>query len=85
MDFDTGENPRVGEYPLADKTYARLLDELCARSVSQVKPDLKENILAFYSKGQPQLRDKRDVKRWQKIQTELATLKAVPSASVSKR
>lgn len=85
MDFDTGEKPRLGEYKLSDETYARLLDELCKRGPSQVRPELKQNILAYYSKGEPKLPDKCAKKRWHKTQTELAILKATPSASVSKR
>ncbi len=85
LDFDTGEKPHLGEYSLSDKAYARLLDELCRRGVRQIRPDLKQNILGFYSKGEPNLRSKSDIKRWHKTQTDLALLRAVPSASVGKR
>jgi len=84
-DFDTGGKPHLGEYSLSDTTYARLLDDLCQRGVSQIRPDLKQNILAYFSKGEPTLRSHCDKERWHKTQTELAILRAVPSASIGKR
>ena len=85
LDFDTGGKPSQGEYRLSDETYAHLLDELTRRGASQVRPDLKADIIAFYAKGQPKLRNRCEKKRWQKTETELAILKAIPSASVGIR
>jgi zinc dependent phospholipase C len=48
-DLDTGEPSRAGEYALADKTYARLLEKLQERHFTNVDAALRENILTFYS------------------------------------
>ncbi len=79
MDFDTGREGAAGEYSLADKTYARLLDDLDKRHFDQVTPDLRQNILDFYSKGTPLVakkNHKKDEQAWQKIQDQLKRLKA---------
>src|SRR5579864_435819 len=49
MDFDTGQATHEGEYVLTDKAYAHLLDQLAQHNFEQVTPDLRDNILAFYS------------------------------------
>ncbi len=48
LDCDTGEPSRLGEYPLADETYARLLHEHARRGFSGVRDDLREQVLAYY-------------------------------------
>lgn len=47
--LDTGELTQAGEYALADKTYARLLEKLQKRHFTNVDFSLRENILTFYS------------------------------------
>ena len=51
--LDTGQPTRLGEYPLADKTYAKLLDESSDRGFRTVPPALREDILAFYAAPHP--------------------------------
>ncbi len=75
LDFDTGRPTRAGEYALADKTYARLLDDLVNGNPDQAPPDLRENILAFYSDPTAPVATKRDKKEWQKTQDALNKLK----------
>jgi Zinc dependent phospholipase C len=89
-DFDTGLDTAVGEYSLADQTYARLLDDLDKRHFDQLTPDLRQNILDFYSTGTPIISKKnakQDTKAWQKTQDELTRLKATtaqpPSTKVT--
>ncbi len=48
-DLDTGQPSQAGEYALADKTYARLLEKLQERHFTNVDAGLRENILTFYS------------------------------------
>ena len=45
--FDTGKPTKLGDYKLADQTYADLLEKL-SKSKSGVSPDLRNNILVFY-------------------------------------
>jgi hypothetical protein len=47
-DFDTGQPTSPGEYRLADRTYARLLDRLSRDAFRSVPPALRDNLLAFY-------------------------------------
>ncbi len=79
MDFDTGRPTAAGEYTLADKTYAHLLDDLSKKHFDQLAPDLRQNILDFYASGKPLIsakRDKKSMSAWQKTQDELNQLKA---------
>jgi hypothetical protein len=52
-DFDTGRPSAQGEYPLADKTYAELLDKLKDRKFARVPAALRANIKSYYSRGTP--------------------------------
>src|SRR6202142_668245 len=47
--FDTGTVTRPGDYPLADKTYAALLDRLDKDKFAQVTPELRKDILDYFS------------------------------------
>jgi len=74
LDLDTGKEAKAGEYTLADKTYARLVDDLCRKSPDPVATELQANIVAFFSgaKAPSSLDDAID---WEKLQDELAKLK----------
>ncbi len=76
MDFDTGRPTRAGEYSLADKTYAHLLDDLAKRNFDQASPELRQNILAFYGDPNAQIATKKNAKAWRTTQEELDKLKA---------
>ncbi len=53
-DFDTGKLTQAGEYALGDATYAYLLDKLSSDNFQNLTPDLRQNILAYYSNpGRP--------------------------------
>ncbi|MDQ6701286.1 MAG: zinc dependent phospholipase C family protein [Acidobacteriota bacterium] len=52
-DFDTGKLAKAGEYTLADKAYAKLLEKLSAQKFRKVTPDLRANIIAFYDGEKP--------------------------------
>src|SRR5262249_40354763 len=49
LDADTGAATKPGEYGLADKAYSRLVRQLARGDFACTTPDLRENILAFYS------------------------------------
>ena len=82
-DFDTGKPTRAGEYKLADETYAELLDRLAQNRFRAATPELRENILAFYSDLSAPNAAKKDLGRWQKMLRELDELKAaqIPAAA----
>lgn len=80
-DFDTGHDTRAGEYKLSDNAYAHLLDQLAARNFEQITPELRANILAFYSDPNAPLATKKNKAAWQKTEDELNKLRALPGAS----
>ena len=49
IDFDTGNPTRLGEYPLADKTYAELVEKLQKKNFKNVTPQLQKDIVKFYA------------------------------------
>jgi len=87
-DFDTGRPTHPGEYVLTDKTYAHLLDQLVQHNFDQLTPELRDNILAFYSDPNAPIATKRNDVAWQKTQNQLQQLRAAspaqsPSAQIS--
>lgn len=77
-DFDTGRMTHAGEYALTDNTYAHLLDDLAKDNFIQASPELRENILAFYSDEKAPLATKRNPAAWEKTESELQRLKDAP-------
>jgi zinc dependent phospholipase C len=75
-DFDTGSDTKAGEYILTDRTYARLLDDLSKKDLSQIPPELRSNILEFYTDLNAPIATKRDKDDWKKTLEELDKLKA---------
>jgi len=76
LDFDTGRPTRAGEYPLADKTYAHLLDDLAKHNFDQASPELRKNILSFYADPNAPISTKKNAKAWRTTEEELDKLKA---------
>jgi hypothetical protein len=77
-DFDTGHDTRAGEYALTDKTYGHLLDQLAAHNFEKITPELRNNLLAFYSDPAAPIHTKKNAKAWEKTQAELEKLRALP-------
>ncbi|HSS97768.1 MAG TPA: zinc dependent phospholipase C family protein [Terriglobales bacterium] len=75
-DYDTGKPTKPGEYPLSDKTYARLVDELSTKAEAGPDHDLRANLLSFYSDSQAPLVTRKNAKAWKKLQQQLEKLKA---------
>ena len=48
VDLDTGNRIKRGDYPLADKTYAELLQQLTSRRDRTIPEGVKQNIVNFY-------------------------------------
>ncbi|MFD0766983.1 zinc dependent phospholipase C family protein [Mucilaginibacter lutimaris] len=64
IDFDTGNPTRWGEYKLADKAFDKLLEQLQQQQYKNVTPQLKKNILDFYSTADSTLLSRKDLKKW---------------------
>jgi len=81
-DCDTGRPASAGEYGLADKTYAHLLDDLSNRPASPLSPELRDNILRYYSNLNAPIETKKDRKAWRKLLEELARLGRQPDSAI---
>ena len=57
-DLDSGNPTKEGEYSLTDETYAKLLGQLAKSKFDQTTPELRDNILQFYSGLPASIRDK---------------------------
>ena len=80
-DFDTGRETHGGEYRLTDETYARLLDQLAGHNFDQITPELRANILAFYSDPNASIATKKKPEAWQKTENEVEKLRALPDSA----
>ena len=49
IDLDTGQETRMGEYKLADKTYYNLLMKLQRGKFENIDMGLKKNVIAYFS------------------------------------
>jgi hypothetical protein len=82
-DCDTGRDTSAGEYSLADKTYARLIDTVAASTATPMPPDLRRNLLDFYSDLNAPIATKKDKKAWEKLLQDLDRLKQQPAVRKS--
>jgi Zinc dependent phospholipase C len=76
-DLDSGQATKAAEYSLTDDTYAKLLAQLSDRKFGLTSPELRDNILQFYSDLSVQIETKKDGVRWQAVLTELDQLKSL--------
>ena len=79
-DFDSGQATKAAEYSLTDDTYAKLLGQLSERKFDLTSPELRDNILQFYSDLSVPIETKKDGVRWEAVLTELDQLKVVAPA-----
>jgi hypothetical protein len=66
--FDTGKPAKHGDYSLADKTYAELLDTLKDRKFANVPDGLRVSITNFYSGGTPSKKVQQRLAEWAESQ-----------------
>ncbi len=76
-DLDSGLTTKAAEYSLADDTYAKLLGQLSSHRFDGTTPELRANILDFYSDLSVPIETKKDQVRWQGVLTALDQLKSV--------
>jgi hypothetical protein len=80
-DLDSGEPTKAAEYSLTDEAYARLLAQLSERKFDLTSPELRANILQFYSDPSAAIETKKDSVRWQSVLMSLGQLKALAPAA----
>ncbi len=76
-DFDSGLPTKAAEYSLTDEAYAKLLSQLSERKFDRTSPELRDNILQFYSDLSLPIETKKDNGDWQNVLTELDQLRLV--------
>jgi hypothetical protein len=74
--LDDGAATEAGEYSIADEAYASLLAALSASDFNRTSPQLRSNILGFYSDLSLPIETRKDVKQWQAVLSNLGKLKA---------
>jgi hypothetical protein len=74
-DCDTGRKTASAEYSLADVTYSRLLEDQNKKNFAEMTPELRSNILEFYSNLNAPYHDKNKRKSWEKAMQALDRLK----------
>jgi hypothetical protein len=76
-DLDSGQPTKAAEYSLTDNTYAKLLGQLSSRKFDGTTPELRANILDFYSDLSASFNTKKDQNDWNKVLAELDQLKSM--------
>src|ERR1035437_3461648 len=82
-DLDSGNPTKEGEYSLTDTTYAKLLGQLAKSKFDHTTPELRDNVLQFYSDAPASIQTKDDKARSTAVLAWLDQLRAVtpvPSA-----
>ncbi len=74
-DLDSGGPTKAAEYSLTDDTYAKLLSQLAGRKFDLITPELRANILDFYSDLSAPIATKKAPGRWRSLLSELKQLK----------
>ena len=72
---------------LADDTYATLLDQLAKNNFATLTPELRENILEFYSNLNAPIATKKKKDKWQATLKNLDQLKTaqIPATQTATR
>ena len=76
LNFDTGQLSGPGQYRLNDETHAQLLDDLAKRGFHGVSPELRANILQYFSEPSARYAIAKKRKKWAQVQAELKELKS---------
>jgi len=75
--FDVGEATPAGKYRMNDDAHAQLLDKLAAQNFADVSPELRTELLQFFSDPNAPNATKRKPKEWSKVEAELQQLKQI--------
>jgi Zinc dependent phospholipase C len=81
VDLDSGQTTKATECSLTDEAYAKLLAQVAGRKFDLTTPELRDNILDFYSDLTAPIETKKNVGEWQKVLSELDQLKSTNLAT----
>jgi hypothetical protein len=73
--LDTGGVTGPGQYPLADKTYAELLDRLSKKRFASASPELRQVLLSYYGDLNAPFSTKKHKKQWAAVVKQVQELK----------
>jgi hypothetical protein len=79
-DLDTGNRTTAAEYSLTDDVYAKLLAQLSARKFDLTTPELRANVLDFYSDVSLPIETKKNARDWRNVLGEIEDLKSTTLA-----
>ena len=83
-DLDSGQSTKAAEYSFTDDAYEKLLAQLSDRKFDLTSPELRDNILQFYSDPSAAIETKNDPVRWRNVLISLDQLRSVaPVATVA--
>src|SRR6202140_645768 len=74
--FDVGEFTPPGKYRLNDDAHAKLLGKLAEQNFADMTPELRAELLDFFSDPNVPYATKRNPKEWNKVEAELRQLKS---------
>jgi len=81
--FDVGENTGPGKYRLNDEAHAELLDKLTGNKFANTSPELKTELLHFFSESDAPYATKKKPEAWSKLQIQLEQLKDATASSLA--
>ena len=81
--FDVGEPTPPGKYKKNDDAYSTLLIKLAEKNFAEVTPELRAELLEFFSDPNAPYATKRKPKEWAKVVADLQQLKASTPAPVT--
>src|SRR5215831_278982 len=77
--FDLGTTTAPGQYEMSDAAHAKLLDKLAQQDFAGLTPEIRAELLGFFARPDVPFKMKKDEKAWAKLQTELESLRNLPS------
>ncbi len=80
VNFDTGSVTAPGEYWLDDEAQAKLLDDLAKQDFTGTSPEMRREMLDYFSHPDAPYIQKKKRKHWAKVQAELEQLKSTSVA-----
>src|SRR5271166_5706229 len=82
-DLDSGNPTRIDEYSLTDETYAKLLGQLAKSKFDLTTPELRDNVLQFYSGVPASIQTKDDTVRSARVPAWLDQLRTATPVPVA--
>lgn len=83
--FDVGKDTPPGEYAMNDEVHAKLLHLLAKQNFAAANAGLRAELIGFYSHPDAPYATKEKKKEWERVQAEVARLKAATPAAVVER